>query len=56
MTCLTPDLTQPTCRICLQNNEDRMSSIFDMDDCNNLHIYEKIEECSGIKVLILECI
>lgn len=52
MSDITPDLKQPTCRVCLQNNKDEeMSSIFDLDaDCNNLHIYEKIEQCAGIKV------
>lgn len=52
MSDITPDLQQPTCRVCLQNNKDEeMSSIFDLDtDCNNLHIYEKIEQCAGIKV------
>lgn len=55
MSDITPDLKQPTCRVCLQNNKDEeMSSIFDLDaDCNNLHIYEKIEQCAGIKVNML---
>ncbi|TMW47687.1 hypothetical protein DOY81_007235 [Sarcophaga bullata] len=53
MSDITPDLKQPTCRVCLQNNKDEeMSSIFDLDaDCNNLHIYEKIEQCAGIKII-----
>lgn len=52
MTTINPDLSQPTCRVCLQNqDEEDMSSIFDLDaDINDLHIYEKIEQCAGIKV------
>ncbi|XP_065354623.1 transcription factor Ouib [Calliphora vicina] len=53
MSSFDPDLSQPTCRVCLQNNHDEeMSSIFDLDaDFNDLHIYEKIEQCAGIKII-----
>lgn len=52
MSTLNPDLSSPTCRVCLQNNlEEEMSSIFDLDtDLQDLHIYEKIEQCADIKV------
>ncbi|KAI8124676.1 Zinc finger protein 2 like protein [Lucilia cuprina] len=53
MTSLNPDLSLPTCRVCLQNNQDEeMSSIFDVDaDFDDLHIYEKIEQCADIKII-----
>lgn len=53
MTCPATDLKHTTCRICIQNSENEMYSIFSLDaGSNNLPIYEKIEECSGIKVYI----
>lgn len=49
---LNPDLSKPTCRVCLQNNKKtKMFSIFDLDEeFDDLHIYEKIEQCAGIEV------
>ncbi|KAI8124569.1 Zinc finger protein 112 [Lucilia cuprina] len=53
MTSFNPDLSKPTCRVCLQNNPyEEMSSIFDMgSDFDDLHIYEKIEQCANIKII-----
>ncbi|KAM7360608.1 uncharacterized protein ACRADG_006417 [Cochliomyia hominivorax] len=53
MSSLNPDLSKPTCRVCLQNSQDEdMSSIFDVDaEISDLHIYEKIEQCAGIKII-----
>ncbi|XP_037810250.1 transcription factor Ouib-like [Lucilia sericata] len=53
MTSFTIDFSKPTCRVCLQNSQDEeMSSIFDVDsEFDDLHIYEKIEQCADIKII-----
>ncbi|XP_037810249.1 zinc finger protein 3 [Lucilia sericata] len=53
MTSFNTDLSKPICRVCLQNNQgEEMSSIFDVDsEFDDLHIYEKIEQCADIKII-----